>query len=308
MSKLGCCCADASYTTWKGKDWHLTHKIRAFAAVDAFQALLDRMRQEGGSVEERYESLRRRLIAFFRLHLPADAEALADRALDRVARKLMEGTKIENLLQFTLGVSRMILVECQSQRSRELRAQEGYAGMIEQPATPPEIGEFEEDEARLQERVRALRKCLAKLGEQATHVILTYYDTDGSERIARRRRLAAELGLSLNALRNRALRLRGMLERSLASSTATRLADASITHFCKYHNQLALPRYSRLYEHGLEALTSVPLANPELHCRLSQGTARPEQARQSSFGGGQSKDGFQCRIRQVQTPIKVSDQ
>jgi hypothetical protein len=44
----------------------------------------------------------------------------------------------------------MIMVEIRSQRSRELRAQEGYAGMIEQPATPPDIGEFDEEETRLQ--------------------------------------------------------------------------------------------------------------------------------------------------------------
>ncbi len=159
------------------------------------------------------------MIVFFRLYVPAEAETLTDRALDRVARKLMEGTEIANLLHFTLGVSRMILVESRSRRSRELRAQEGYAGMIEPPATPPDIGEFDEEEARLQERVRALRECLAQLGDHATYVILTYYDSNGSERISRRQRLAAELGLSLNALRNRALRLRDMLERSLASST-----------------------------------------------------------------------------------------
>ena len=129
------------------------------SSANAFQILLSRLRQEGGGAEERYESLRRRLIVFFRLYVPADAEALTVRALDRVARKLMEGTEIANLLQFTLGVSRMILVECRSQRSRELRAQEGYAGRIEQPATPPDIGEFDEEEARLQERVRALRVC-----------------------------------------------------------------------------------------------------------------------------------------------------
>jgi DNA-directed RNA polymerase specialized sigma24 family protein len=182
---------------------------------------MNRLRQEGGNAEERYESLHRRLGAFFRLYLPADAEALTDRALDRVARKLMEGAEIENLLRFTLGVSRMILLECQSQRSRELRAQEVFAGMTEQVATPPEISEFEEEEAHLQERVRALRECLAQLGDHATHVILTYYDSDGSERISRRQRLAAELGLSLNALRNRALRLRGLLERRLAASASS---------------------------------------------------------------------------------------
>ncbi len=200
------------------------------SAENSFQVLLDRLRQEGGSAEERYESLRRRLIVFFRVYAPADAEALTDRALDRVARKLIEGTEIENLMQFALGVSRMIVVECQTQRFREHRAQEGYAGMIEQPAAPPEIGEFEEEEARLQERVRILRECLAKLGDRAAHVILTYYDSEGSERISRRQRLAAELGLSLNALRNRALRLRGTLERSIASSTSSRCDRTSPTN------------------------------------------------------------------------------
>lgn len=193
-------------------------RVCELSSAHAFQILLSRLRQEGEGAEERYESLRRRLIVFFRLYVPAEAETLTDRALGRVARKLMEGTEIANLLQFTLGVSRMILVECRSQRSLELRAQEGYAGMVEHSATPPDIGEFDEEEARLQERVRALPECLAQLGDHATYVILTYYDSGGSERISRRQRLAAELGLSLNALRNRALRLRVMLERSLASS------------------------------------------------------------------------------------------
>jgi DNA-directed RNA polymerase specialized sigma24 family protein len=192
------------------------------SAANGFQVLLDRLRQGGGSAEECYESLRHRLIVFFRLHIPVDAEALTDRALDRVARKLMEGTEIENLTQFTLGVCRMILVERRSQRFREQRAQEGCAGMIEQPATPLELGELEEEEARLQERVRILRECLAKLGDPAAHVILTYYDSDGSKRISRRQRLASELGLTLNALRNRAMRLRGTLERCIASSTISR--------------------------------------------------------------------------------------
>ena len=199
------------------------------SVADALQILLNRMRQEGGNAEEHYESLRRRLIVFFRLNFPADAEALADRALDRVAGKLMDGVKIENLPQFALGVSRMILAEFRSQRSREQRAHEGYAGMVEPPGTPPDIGEGEEDEARIQERVRQLRHCLAKLGDHASYVILTYYAGDGSERISRRQRLAAELGLSLNALRNRALRLRGTLERSLASpACSVRDGTASI--------------------------------------------------------------------------------
>lgn len=198
------------------------------------------MRREGGSAADCYESLRRRLVVFFRLHVPAEAEALADCALDRVARKLMEGTEIEHLPQFALGVSRMILVEWRSQRFRELRAHEGYADMMELPAPPPDIGQLKEDEARLQERIRRLRECLAKLGEQATYVILTYYTSDGGGRIARRKRLAAELGLSLNALRNRALRLRSILERFLATSTFSDLDGASVNRHAPGTPELSL--------------------------------------------------------------------
>ncbi len=196
----------------------------------AFEALLSRMRQEGGDAALRYESLRCRLLAFFRLHALAEAEALSDRALDRVARKLAEGTDVKNLLPFTLGVARMIVAECQSQRYREQRAHQGFASIIEQPAAPPEIREFEEEEARLQERVRALRECLARLGSHATHLILSYYDAEGGERIARRQRLAAELGLSVNALRNRALRLRSALERCQASSMPARRDRTTFDH------------------------------------------------------------------------------
>ena len=41
---------------------------------------------------------------------------------------------------------------------------------------------------------------------------LDYYGADGAERIATRQRLAGERGISINALRNRALRLREALE------------------------------------------------------------------------------------------------
>lgn len=197
--------------------------------AEAFRTLMARLGRDGGSADQNYESLRRRLITFFQLHVPIEAETLADRVLDRVARKLMESTQIENVSQFTLGVCRMILMESFSQRSREQRALERGAASIEPPATPLDLGDLEEEEALLALRVQRLRSCLAKLGDGATHLILTYYAADGGARIATRQRLAAQLGLSLNALRNRAQRLRGMLERCLAAYPSSIAASAPLS-------------------------------------------------------------------------------
>ena len=91
---------------------------RGSVEAEAFRLLMARLGRDGGSADQQYESLRRRLITFFRLHVPIEAETLADRVLDRVARKLMESTQIENVAQFTLGVSRMILMESRSQRAK----------------------------------------------------------------------------------------------------------------------------------------------------------------------------------------------
>jgi hypothetical protein len=69
-------------------------------------------------------------------------------------------------------------------------------------------GDASEDEAAF----AALTACLEAAGGDARALILSYYDADGALRIATRQRLAAERGISLNALRNRALRLREVLE------------------------------------------------------------------------------------------------
>ena len=76
----------------------------------AFDALLARLRRDGDAGLG-YEALRRRLLQLFRLHSPAEAGALADVTLDRLARKIGEGTEIDNVPLYTLGIARMVLHE-----------------------------------------------------------------------------------------------------------------------------------------------------------------------------------------------------
>ena len=167
-----------------------------------FAALLQRLRADGGD-ERSYESLRARLIRFFRLHAPIEAEDLADVALDRLARRLHDGTEIASITSYTLGIARMVAHEARARGARRHLAEEDPAFAL---------ANANEDSAAAERLLAALGACLDAAGENARRLILRYYGDDGAGRIALRRRLAAECGVSLNALRNRALRLRDALE------------------------------------------------------------------------------------------------
>ena len=77
-------------------------------------------------------------------------------------------------------------------------------------------------------RWQALSQCLDAAGMDARTLMIAYYGAAGAERIAVRQRLAAERRISLNALRNRALRLRGALENCIrARLTGRRRRDGN---------------------------------------------------------------------------------
>ncbi|HKE47897.1 MAG TPA: hypothetical protein VKB52_07515 [Rhodanobacteraceae bacterium] len=181
----------------------------ARAAAEArghFDALLQRLRADGGEALG-YEALRRRLIQFFRLHVPAEAEDLADVALDRLARKVHAGTEVGNVPSYTLGIARMVLHESHARSARRRAAEDDPTLMPDADDTGGET-----DAA-----LAALSTCLDAAGGESRGLILAYYGADGAARIAERQRLAAERGISLNALRNRALRLREALEECVKS-------------------------------------------------------------------------------------------
>ena len=176
------------------------------------QALLGRLGGAGEAPELAYEQLRRRLVAFFRLRFPPRAEALADIVLDRLATRLGDGTRVEHVAHYALGIARLVALEAQAKEQRERRAAEELAMDIERG-----LGEQEEPDPAL----AALAACLETLGSAAAQFILQYYAQDGgAARIRHRHQLATQLGLTENALRNRALRLRIALERCVTGHLA----------------------------------------------------------------------------------------
>lgn len=180
------------------------------AASESFHVLLGRL-AGGGAGAPGYERLRMRLVAFFRFRFAAQAESLADQALDRLARRLSAGTAVESLESYVLGIARLMVLEEESRQRKERVVAAEAARHLELNREDPEA-----DPA-----VPALRACLASLESDGARFILDYYAADdGAGRIERRRRMAEQSGLSLNALRNRALRIRLALEKCVRARLA----------------------------------------------------------------------------------------
>ena len=72
-----------------------------------------------------------------------------------------------------------------------------------------------------------LERCLAALPADARTLILEYYQDQRRQKIDRRVRLAAQLGLSANALRSRAQRVRDRLERCVRTCAASPSGDTN---------------------------------------------------------------------------------
>jgi len=181
--------------------------VNDLAPGDAFDRLLQRLGGEGEDPARAYERLRDRLLALFRVYLPAEAEALADVALDRLAKRVSEGVAVEDVRSYSLGIARRVLQEA---RLRTRRQHAAEADPTLQPDPDASVEQADDERA-----LRGLRACLGTLDEASRRLILAYYGADGGARIRLRQQLAEQAGSSLNALRNRALRLRERIEHCL---------------------------------------------------------------------------------------------
>jgi DNA-directed RNA polymerase specialized sigma24 family protein len=175
-------------------------------SAEAFQRLLAILDADEDKAAHAYEQLRRRtsgLLQWWGAPVPDD---LADRTLDRVARKLEEGAVIANgaLGAYVRGVARMVFYEW----SREPRHQNVEPLQFSAP----------ESTDREPADLVCFDRCLASLDEGDRSLVLRYYDDGKPKEI--RRELAAELGLTLTALRIRTHRLRNRLERCVSACAA----------------------------------------------------------------------------------------
>jgi RNA polymerase sigma factor (sigma-70 family) len=155
---------------------------------------------------EKYVKLRQKL-AWVLIHKGSHhPEEHADKAINKVCSKLEEGEEITNLEGYFIGVAKKVYLD-------SLKGPESRHQSLDDlpPSAEPFVESFRE--SRVDEhRLSLLNLCLGQLEREERELVIQYYDEDKSAKIALRKELAARLGIPVNTLRMRALRIREKLE------------------------------------------------------------------------------------------------
>lgn len=181
--------------TTRRSHWSLTDQ--------AFNSLLSALSADRDAAADEYLRIRSSLTRYFAVRGIHSADSAADEVLDRLARKLADGAEIEVVGTYALGIARMVVLEL-----RKLPEFKGISDADERLPGNVDSLEADEDETRL----ACLDRCLVRLSESNRQLIVRYYSSEKREKIDIRQRLADQLGISPNALRNRAVRIRRKLE------------------------------------------------------------------------------------------------
>jgi DNA-directed RNA polymerase specialized sigma24 family protein len=172
---------------------------------ETLKELLNLLHSDEGQAAVEYHNLHQRLARFFDWNNAQDPMALADEALDRLAKRAAEpgvNEGVQNVSAFALGIARHLLQE-EARRQLKMAEISRHWQAMESARTQEPESEALED---------ALQYCLEKMRPERRHLIEAYYRYTGGEKIKIHQQLAEAEGLSLNALRNRALRTRQELE------------------------------------------------------------------------------------------------
>jgi RNA polymerase sigma factor (sigma-70 family) len=187
------------------KDWVLTQ--------DAFDVLLAHLDRDPRRAGQKYEDLRGALITFFECRGSTSPDAHADQTLDRAARRLLEGKEIYagNPASYFYGIARNVLREhWDSARPGSSSLDDVSPARLAQH--PVHLQQAEQERQEHEQRLACLERCLRGLDARQQELIRGYYQGETAVKIENRKRLAGKLGIELNALRIRALRIREKLE------------------------------------------------------------------------------------------------
>ncbi len=177
--------------------------------TSALDHLLSSLDSDPDIAAEKYETLRQKItkLMCWKGCPESRADALADQTLDRIGEKLAQGEAIRNIASYAAGVARFVHLEY-VRRSKD----DAVGDDLPEVAVAPDVPVLDDEDGRM----RCLRKCLGEVApaDADRNLIVAYYDAEGKNK-DNRRRLAESLGLTANALKVRACRLRAKLERCI---------------------------------------------------------------------------------------------
>src|SRR5215467_8766681 len=176
------------------------------AGRTAFRRFLEWLDEGEDSGGQKYLEIRRRLVSYFGRKNCQTPDELADETLERVARRLDEEGAITSAspAHYCYIIAKYVLLEYQRQPLRRPVGLDADSVPVAQPAEPGDSA------AR---RFRCLDHCLEGLKPEERELIMEYYRGDQQWKIEHRRGLAAQLGVTANALSIRACRIRDRLEK-----------------------------------------------------------------------------------------------
>jgi DNA-directed RNA polymerase specialized sigma24 family protein len=174
---------------------------------EAFDKLLAAFSPDRDEAAKQYEALRTKLVRSFEWREVPLADACADETLNRVARRIDEGKQIDKVVAYAYRVAYLVFLETLTEPEFVDIDQEG----IHPPAVEPQF-----EDAEREQRQRCFEGCLQELPIKNREIILVYYEGERRMKIERRKKLAEELKISLDALRIRAHRIRKGLEECIS--------------------------------------------------------------------------------------------
>jgi DNA-directed RNA polymerase specialized sigma24 family protein len=188
-----------------------------------FEHLLRRLHPDRSAAGARYEDLRWQLGKFFEWNCACDAEDLVDQTLDRTAQKLEE-QEIHDVVAFAWGVAGNIRLEANKRAARKVAIRDAY----DEEEYASDSGRTEKDlHAKIDRdrQFKCLQRCIQRLSEDDRKLFVDYYRSAEDSGQARQR-LAARLGVTINALRVRINRMRDRVEDCVARCMASPAPEA----------------------------------------------------------------------------------
>ncbi len=171
----------------------------------SLNVLLESFTENQDEAGRAYTNLRNSLVRYFQIKGDFDADEAADATLDRVAAKLAQNTKVDNLTKYSFGVARLIFLERLRTAEKAGTAQTEFYAQQKSDKTDEQTDDFS-----------IFRECFDVLIDEEKEILKNYFaDLPFANLTAHREDLSLKYNVSLNNMRLKVFRLRQRLENCL---------------------------------------------------------------------------------------------